>query len=384
MNDQKIHFSSELLYKGVAMILTACWSMHAVAVTPLTKERPVRSKKYVTYVQKIEQLQSQLPLEIAAVERTLAIPDEDLKTRMFNPKKNSLIEPLQLTVSPVDEKILALAAKISKPGKKLALAHYLRENLSQGEAVPGTDLRLVSVTPATMDMINRDELDQMFAKDHFELSISTKGLQKNASLRGKLVSQLSPYLTQSQINAVRKKISKGETLNVDSDLLPKFAKDMIKRHTIFKGPNCFHAALSFQSPLLSNSPKVNVREEPGYSRDMLNYDELWRAVQLDFYEVNPAKVELKYGDMILFFDTPKSPKTTVDFRTLRHAATYLVGGYAFAKGSKSANSPYIIRPLADEWSTWTRYTENLGVKVFRRNLKHVKNAALWDPQDWMH
>ena len=88
--------------------------------------------------------------------------------------------------------------------------------------------------------------------------------------------------------------------------------------------------------------------------------------------------------MVLFFDTPSPATAFVDFRSLRHAATYLVGGYAFAKGSKSANSPYLIRPLIDEWSTWTKFTERLGVKVYRRNLKHVKNGAPWEPKDWMY
>jgi len=155
-------------------------------------------------------------------------------------------------------------------------------------------------------------------------------------------------------------------------------------HTIFKGPNCFHAALSFQSPLLASSNLINVRQEPGYHRDMINYDELWRILQLSFYEVDPAKSQLQYGDMIVFFETKGADSPSIDFKKLRHAATYLTGGYVFAKGSKSANSPYLVRTLGEEWETWTKYTDKLGAKVFRRNLKHVSNPLPADPVDWVY
>jgi hypothetical protein len=117
---------------------------------------------------------------------------------------------------------------------------------------------------------------------------------------------------------------------------------------------------------------------------MINYDELWRVLQRSFYEVDPLKSDMQYGDMIVFFETKDSNSGAVDFKTLRHAATYLLGGYVFAKGSKSANSPYLVRTLGEEWDTWTKYTKRLGVKVFRRNLKHVTNAIPADPIDWVY
>jgi hypothetical protein len=117
---------------------------------------------------------------------------------------------------------------------------------------------------------------------------------------------------------------------------------------------------------------------------MINYDELWRILQLSFYEINPEQTSIQYGDMIVFFETKTPQYGALDFKTLRHAATYLFGGYVFSKGSKSANSPYVVRTLAVEWETWTKYTEKLGVKVFRRNLKHVKTAPPMDPVDWVY
>ena len=349
---------------------------------PVPKKPGVRNP--VTYVQNLSSFRSKLPLQISSVERLIALPDDEIRTRLNDYKKDPLIEPIQLTVSADDEKILDLAGKIAKPGRKLAIANFLRENFEKGEEIPGTNIRLVTLDEQTFNWMSHESVDDLFAKEHYELTVKTDELRKNKTLQNSFLAQLEPYLTRAQLDDVQTKILQGKNLVSDRDLLPTFARKMIRHHTVYKGPNCFHAALSFQSPLLPKSSLVNVREEPGYHRSMINYDEMWRVAQLDFYEINPAKTDIKYGDMILFFDAPKTPEASVDFRTLRHASTYLFGGYVFAKGSKSANSPYIVRPLADEWSTWTKYTDNLGVKVFRRSLKHVNKAAVYDPKDWLY
>jgi hypothetical protein len=121
---------------------------------------------------------------------------------------------------------------------------------------------------------------------------------------------------------------------------------------------------------------------------MINYDELWRVLSENFYEVNPDKLPLKYGDMLVFFDVPEDDaddlEKPVDFRWIRHTATYLFGGFTFSKGSKSPNTPYTVRTLAEEWKTWKRYTDNLGVKVFRRSQKSVKAAPPRDLTDWIY
>ena len=180
----------------------------------------------------------------------------------------------------------------------------------------------------------------------------------------------------------------SDSIDVDTLLLPEFARKMVKKFTIYRGPNCFHAALAFQSPQLTSSSLINVKKESGYHRAMINYDELWRVLSENFYEVNPDKLPLKYGDMLVFFDVPEEQADDldkpVDFRWIRHTATYLFGGYTFSKGSKSPNTPYTVRTIGEEWKTWKRYTENLGVKVFRRSQKTVKLAPPMDLTDWIY
>ena len=116
---------------------------------------------------------------------------------------------------------------------------------------------------------------------------------------------------------------------------------------------------------------------------MINYDELWRALQSNFYEINPKETKLKYGDIIVFFDIPSSSKYEVYFRWIKHASTYLFNHYVFSKGSKSADSIYAIKTLEEEWSSWSRRTEKLAIKVFRRGLRHVKTAPPRKLEDWI-
>lgn len=332
----------------------------------------------------VSQLRSDLSIPTTTKSRTVSVPKRQINARLDRHSTDNRIEPVQLTVSLDEDKILDLAGKISRPQSKLQVANYLTKNYPNSETIPGTSLRLVNLDKAIYGQILPEALVNLFSKRHHEVSISSAYLKSDAKVRRELIHQLEPFLSRSEVDTVARKISQGQNLRLDKDLLPAFAKKRVGRHTIFKGPNCFHAALAFQSDALASSSLVNIRQEPGYHRNMVNYDELWRILQLSFYEVNPSKSPLQYGDMIVFFETSEQSKGPIDFKTLRHAATYLLGGYVFSKGSKSANSPYVVSTLDEEWQTWTKYTKKLGLKVFRRSLKNVTKSPSVDPVDWAY
>ena len=329
--------------------------------------------------------QSELHLPMSVVDRPIPLAKKSLSLRLDKYTSNHNVEPLQLTVDSNDEQILDLAKTLAAPTQRLALANYFKNNFSRGEEIPGSKLRLVSIDKGAMNLMSSEAFANLFTKIHHKIGIPTKYLRSNKEQRQQFISQLSPFFSAKEMTQIRGKIMTSPNLSMDKDLLPAFARDAVTRHTIYKGPNCFHAALSFQSPILAASSNINVRQEQGYHKNMLNYDELWRAINLSFYEVDPRKNPIQYGDMIVLFETSGNLKPeSVDFKTLRHAATYLMGGYVFAKGSKSANSPYIIRTLEEEWNTWTKYTVKLGAKVYRRNQINVTKPALDNPQDWVY
>lgn len=355
-------------------------TLHA-AVKPEIRSRQTRSSD--TFFN-ASQLRSSLNVPLNVTPKLISIPKRQVKARIEKTTTDNRIEPVQLTVSNDDEKILALVEKIAQPQSKLVVANYLKQNFPTSESIPGTSLRLVNLNQSIIDQLKPDAFEALFTKKHNVVSISGSLLQNDPTVREDLLKQVGPFLDKSELSSLRSKIKAGDSIRIDKELLPKFARKRVGRHTIYKGPNCFHAALAFQSDALASSSLVNVRQEPGYHRNMVNYDELWRILQLAFYEIDPTKSPMQYGDMIVFFDIADKKPGPIDFKTLRHAATYLVGGYVFAKGSKSANSPYIVGTLGDEWDTWTRYTKKLGVKVFRRNLKHVTKGPLVDPLDWVY
>jgi hypothetical protein len=330
------------------------------------------------------QLRSDLSLPLSIKSRVVNVPKRQINARLDRHSSDARIEPVQLTISQNEDKILELAEKIARPQSKLEVANYLKTNYPASEAIPGTSLHLVSLNKSIYEHLMPDAITSLFSKKHHEVSLAGSYLRADPKSRNQLLHQLEPFMEKKELDALSNKIKSGQILRLDKDLLPDFARKRVGRHTIYKGPNCFHAALAFQSDELASSSLVNIRQEPGYHRNMVNYDELWRILQLSFYEINPTKTPVQYGDMIVFFETNEQSKGPIDFKTLRHAATYLVGGYVFAKGSKSANSPYIVSTLGEEWETWTKYTKKLGLKVFRRSLKNVTKAPSADPIDWAY
>jgi hypothetical protein len=330
------------------------------------------------------EFKSTLSLALSAREQVVKIPKQHLMSRLDKGTSDPRVEPLQLTVDLQEDRLMDLATRVARPNHRLALANFLKGNFDKGEPIPGTNLRLVSITKDAFELIDPEAFDSLFSKIHHAVSLDPASLRQNKNDRIRFLNEITPFLSSADIKAIESKINRNQSLSLDRDLLPAFARKRIAGHTVYRGPNCFHAALGFQSQRLASSSLVNVRREVGYHQDMLNYDELWRILKLSFYEIDPRRSELQYGDMIVFFEAKDADKPGVDFKTLRHAATYLMGGYVFAKGSKSANSPYLVRTLAEEWKTWSRYTSVLGVKVFRRNLKHVSNPVPTDPVDWVY
>lgn len=375
LSNIKINLPRCAKFLGIATC--ALVSSDGYATTSPQKRQPIK------YFHDLGAFRSDISIPLTVKDLQVDIPDKQKSTRLLRSKDDERVEPLQLTIEENDERILELANKIAKPSQRLALATYLKNNFKSGEEIPGTTLRLVNLDQKAFQFLDEEAFDRLFSKTHHQILINTAFLRNNSMQRRAFVDQLSPFFSSRELARINRKIMDMSTISLDKDLLPQFARQRVATHTIFRGPNCFHAALAFQSPKLASSTLVNVRREQGYHQDMINYDELWRVLQRSFYEIDPERVNLQYGDMIVFFETKEADTDHVEFKTLRHAATYLLGGFVFAKGSKSANSPYLVRTLGEEWETWTKYTKKLGVKVFRRSLKHVTNPIAVDPDDWV-
>jgi hypothetical protein len=227
---------------------------------------------------------------------------------------------------------------------------------------------------------------------HQRVVIDSAGLMKSAGLRSELLTQLAPFSSTSDLRKIAEKLRTGASLDVDSEILPSGPRRAVRNFEFFRGPNCFMTALAFQYPRMVRSQLVNIREEDDHHQVMINNDELWRVLQSSFYEVDPSRSSLKFGDMLVFFQLPQGggvPRdSAISYRWLKHASTYLFNGLVYSKGSKSPNSPYVVGYLQDEWKSWQKHVTNgggtLGVKVFRKPLKSATTRPPKSLDDWMY
>jgi len=354
-----------------------------------TNWAPTPRQAVIPFQFDLRHMSQKLDLPITAKTETIAMSESVMRERVLRSKKDETVEPLQLVVRPEALEVGEMAARLARPGRYTDLVDWFGKALRGAPPVTeGSVARLVTVDRAAYPMIVPAKFAALFSRQHFDLTLDAKGMQRNAAGRDELLRQIAPFFGETDLDRIASGLNSGRNLSVDRELLPPFARSVIRRYIPWRGPNCFHAALSFQSPLFSRSSLVNVKPETGYHRAMINYDELWRIVGRAFYEVDPATSRLKYGDMLVFFETSEGPRSgdlaDIDFRTIRHTATWLFDGYTFSKGSKSSNTPYTVRTMADEWATWQRYTKRLGVKVFRRSQNSVTSAPTKDLADWLY
>ncbi len=337
----------------------------------------VREKTGVFYSRNIEKFKLSLNLPIVDHEVELTLPEDQIAVRLRS-SDSSIVEPLQILVPKNSKQLAKVLSDLCLRNcvqltKKLQIS--IKKDLSTEKIIS------ISLTPELFSYLNKQKYLEQTRKKHHRLVVQADDL--NVPQKSELLRQAQLFLTPQETGSLRIQLAKNSTLDVDRYLLPRFAANVISHFTKYKGPNCFQAALAFQNINLAKSESVNVREEKGYHPAMINYDELWRILEGNFREINPKKTALEFGDMVVIMDVTKDQQTRpVDFKNIRHAATYLFNGYVFSKGSKSASSPYLIKPLADEFKLWKSFTPNIAVKVYRNNFTKQAVATKF-LDDWL-
>lgn len=334
----------------------------------------------IPFTTEVEKLRPSLDLPLSVKETKVKIPMRKLKIRAINFGKDERVDPVQIYVPYDEEEFRDLVLKVAKKKKRKHVTEFFKKKLADKKK---KRRYLIDIPKEELRNFRLRGISEAMARTHFDITIKTAELNQKSRLRRHFLGQMKFFLSATQRMHISKKIRNDKDLLVHRDLLPRFARKMAKRFVVFRGPNCFHAALAFHDQVLTRSEEVNVKEEKGYHRAMINYDELWRAINRHFYEVDPKKSTLKYGDMLVFFNLPKDADNNVNFRWIRHTATYLFSGYTFSKGSKSPNTPYTVKTLAEEWKTWENYTKSLGVKVFRRSSRNIERTPPKDLTDWI-
>jgi hypothetical protein len=331
------------------------------------------------------QIKASIRLRTLDKSTKIAPSKEQILKRVRMSAQDQRIEPFTLRVPISQKKLLNFVNRLARPKRKLQLLKFFE----QKKLTKDNKSKRIAKTVRTkigekqLRWLDSKELRKEISRDHHIVKLPNEQFELDPELRIKLLRQLKPHITKRNMTKIVKRMRRSQSLSVNKILLPRFADKMIGKFTIFRGPNCFHAALAFHGKRLTNSPFFNVKEEKGYHRAMINYDELWRTLNSNFFEIDPRKTQAKYGDLLVFMDVPDQ-KSPINFRWIRHAAVYLFDDYTFSKGSKSPDTPYALRTLSEEWSTWRRLTRNLGVKVYRRTSNHVKTRPPASLTDWLY
>jgi len=347
----------------------------------------VKSKGQFGFVKSYKDIKYSLNLQYSYRVQKISISASKLLSRIIRSKYTKTVPPLKiyLTNSLID--IEKIAKKIAKKNRLEELVNHILKSLKPIKKRGTTFVNYFTIGKRGLKLAKLDKIENLFSDNHYEVQIQSKQLRTFPELKHKLFNQLKKFISKKILNKLDKKINNLQTIMLDHSLLPAFAKKVVKTYTIYQGPNCFYTSMAFQNPTFVQSEHYNIKQEIGYHKSMINHDELWRTVRRHFYEFDPVKSPLKYGDLILFFQIPSKTREFSQpyFRWIRHATTHLFSGFTFSKGSKSPDTPYTVKRLKDEWAFWKRLSKEFGAKFYRfkrDSFKKVSNHS--QPQDWLY
>ena len=328
-----------------------------------------------SFIRDISRLPIGLQLPVRDTIEEVRISFAKIKSRVMRYRSDQRVEPVKLRVR--DKSLMLFSEQFSQRGHTI----YLYQGLKKSKQ-PNKNPREIIITPEILRHLDRKKLTSIFSTYHHRLLAFPRKMSKRKKYA--LLNQMKYFFSPPALKKIKRKLLKSSQIVVDRDLLPEFAARMVRRYTIFRGPNCFHAVLAFQDPAVPKSTFLNVKEEIGYHRAMINHDELWRVLDENFYEVNLRTTKLNYGDIIVFFKVPENSSEPPSYKWLKHTSVYLFNNYTFSKGSKSSNSPYTIKTMQEEWRAWKKILKNPAIKVFRRASHNLNTRFTSNLKDWLH
>ena len=315
----------------------------------------------------------------------------EAKKVLVKPEKKQLIHRLLSKKEKVDPLRFYCKELTDNCYQRLKFLAHKDEELSlAGSVVKGTEEDqkngyVFEFTENSKDSLDFSKLQKKLSQEHNHLKLKTEQLRQNPQLVEQFFSELKYFFSQEELEVLRVKIQNNDFLVIDEDLLPSSVRSRVGKYTSYLGPNCFEATLAFQDENFSRSYLYNVKNEPEYHGLMINNDELLLVLRKHFFEIDPEKTALRYGDVILFVDYGEAlSEEDFQYSWIKHTAVFLLNYYTFSKGSKSADSPYTVKTLKEEWELWASRFNLLKIKVFRK-LPHdslgLKQKKL---VDWMY
>lgn len=140
------------------------------------------------------------------------------------------------------------------------------------------------------------------------------------------------------------------------DLMPPVVQNLLGKYSIFCGPNCLNAAISFQQ---GNDFKLAYVDAKEITEELKQYD----VVDLNMQEIQT-------GDLLLIFDHAGN---------IAHAAVYILDQIVFTKNGASKFSPYIFQKMDTLLTVYpVKNRQQIQVYRFRQEMSEIEKSFYFD------
>src|SRR5690606_34703636 len=121
-----------------------------------------------------------------------------------------------------------LANKLARAGKASKLYDYFVKVIRDPNVkLDKNQYKEVLIDKTAYLLIDPRELIKLYEKPHHSVKVHTESLYADSALRKEFMSQLRDHLSKADRSAIATKIKAQESLNLEMDLLPSFARKMV-------------------------------------------------------------------------------------------------------------------------------------------------------------
>lgn len=295
--------------------------------------------------------------------------------------EGQMVEPLYFHCPNLDLQCSEILTYFAREGEALALAESTRKLPHPKKK----DWYRFEFTESSKEFLDFPKIQKKLAVKNYRLEMGTEVFKTHPEKKKQFLFELSYFFSPKELEKIERKLDRQNYLSVKNELLPPLVRSRLGHYTAYQGPNCFEAALSFQGEGFSRSYRYNIKDEPGHHELMINNDELFDLLQKHFIEVDPRENGLRYGDLLVFVDYGEAlNEQDFHYSWIKHASVFLFNHYTFSKASKSADSPYSIKTLEEEWARWLKFYKFLKIKVFRKPRRDNKEFNRKKLVDWIY
>ena len=214
------------------------------------------------YIKNVDDFRPSVVLPVNEKTENIFISEKKLRKRISLSKKKDSIEPLTMTIRPKTSIFRKIAKRIAKKKNVEKVVELFQSKIISSKVYHrDNSKRVFQFEKQDFKWIDFKMYGKFFGQSHRNLKILPDRNEFTQLNLKRLARQLDPYLEKWERKKIQTKFKGFNSISVDNFLLPTFARKMVKKYTIYRGPNCFHSALAFNNINIPRSSSINVKDE---------------------------------------------------------------------------------------------------------------------------